>query len=72
MMLIGSRDSQVKTTPATGPANGSVMLNANGSFTYTPNANFNGTDSFTYEVCDTFNPAGCTPGNGNDYNQPGE
>jgi VCBS repeat-containing protein len=31
-----------------GPANGSVTLNADGSFTYTPNANFNGNDSFTY------------------------
>jgi hypothetical protein len=32
----------------TGPANGTLTLNANGSFTYTPNANFNGPDSFTY------------------------
>jgi VCBS repeat-containing protein len=33
-----------------GPANGTLVLNANGSFTYTPAANFNGTDSFTYQV----------------------
>ncbi|MBB5515896.1 VCBS repeat-containing protein [Rubricella aquisinus] len=36
----------------TGPANGSLSLNADGSYTYTPNADFNGTDSFTYEVVD--------------------
>ena len=42
----------VNTTPVTGPANGSLVLNADGTFTYTPNANFNGTDSFVYEVTD--------------------
>ncbi|WP_152047600.1 tandem-95 repeat protein [Aureimonas psammosilenae] len=36
----------------TGPANGSLTLNADGSFTYTPNANFNGADSFTYQAGD--------------------
>ena len=36
----------------TGPANGSLTLNADGSFTYTPNANFNGTDAFTYRAHD--------------------
>ncbi len=36
----------------TGPANGSLTLNANGSFTYTPDADFNGTDSFTYVAND--------------------
>ena len=35
-----------------GPANGTLTLNADGSFTYTPAANFNGTDSFTYKVTD--------------------
>jgi VCBS repeat-containing protein len=35
-----------------GPANGSLTLNADGTFTYTPNANFNGTDSFTYQAAD--------------------
>jgi VCBS repeat-containing protein len=35
-----------------GPANGTLTLNADGSFTYTPNANFNGTDSFVYSVSD--------------------
>ena len=35
-----------------GPANGTLTLNADGSFSYTPNANFNGTDTFTYSVSD--------------------
>ena len=42
----------VNTTPVSGPANGSLVLNADGTFTYTPNNNFNGTDSFVYEVSD--------------------
>ena len=37
----------------TGPAHGSLTLNADGSFTYTPFApNTNGTDSFTYQASD--------------------
>ena len=36
----------------TGPANGSVAVNADGTYTYTPNANFSGSDSFTYTVSD--------------------
>jgi hypothetical protein len=36
----------------TGPANGSLSLNADGSFAYTPNTNFNGVDSFTYRATD--------------------
>src|SRR5205807_991537 len=52
-----TNDSDVEGSPLTavlvsGPANGSLTLNANGSFTYTPNANFNGTDSFTYKAND--------------------
>ena len=35
-----------------GPANGTLALNADGSFTYTPTANFNGADSFTYKAND--------------------
>src|SRR5581483_1286939 len=31
-----------------GPAHGTLAMNANGSFTYTPNAGFSGTDTFTY------------------------
>jgi VCBS repeat-containing protein len=37
---------------ASGPAHGSLILNANGSFTYTPSPNYNGTDSFTYRASD--------------------
>ena len=44
----------VNTTPVSGPANGTLVLNADGTFTYTPDANFNGTDSFVYEVSDGF------------------
>ena len=36
----------------TGPANGTLTLNADGSFSYTPNADFNGADSFTYTAND--------------------
>jgi len=36
----------------TGPAHGTLTLNANGSFTYTPAANYNGSDSFTYKAND--------------------
>ncbi|CAA9379182.1 MAG: T1SS secreted agglutinin RTX [uncultured Pyrinomonadaceae bacterium] len=35
-----------------GPASGSLTLNANGSFAYTPSANFYGSDSFTYKAND--------------------
>ena len=35
-----------------GPAHGTVSLNADGSFTYTPAVNYNGGDSFTYSVSD--------------------
>ena len=37
---------------ATGPAHGTLTLNANGAFTYTPDANFNGTDTFIYRASD--------------------
>ena len=52
-----TNDSDVNGDPltavlGTGPANGSLTLNANGSYTYTPNANFSGTDSFTYRASD--------------------
>src|SRR5262249_22677152 len=35
-----------------GPAHGSLALNADGSFTYSPFADYNGTDSFTYKAND--------------------
>src|SRR5207237_756335 len=46
-------DSAVLTASlVSGPANGTLTLNADGRFTYTPNANFNGSDSFTYKAND--------------------
>jgi VCBS repeat-containing protein len=36
----------------TGPANGTLTLNADGSFEYVPNANFSGSDTFTYKASD--------------------
>jgi VCBS repeat-containing protein len=44
----------VTTQVVTGPAHGTLTLNADGS--YTPNANFNGTDSFTYKANDAAYP----------------
>jgi protocatechuate 3,4-dioxygenase beta subunit len=35
-----------------GPAHGTLTLNADGSFTYTPNSGFSGSDSFTYVASD--------------------
>jgi VCBS repeat-containing protein len=35
-----------------GPAHGTLTLNANGSFTYTPAANLQRPDSFTYRAND--------------------
>ena len=50
-------DSDVDGDPltavlVTGPAHGTLSLNANGAFTYTPAANFNGADAFTYRAND--------------------
>jgi Big-like domain-containing protein len=36
----------------TGPAHGTLSLNANGSFTYTSAASYSGPDSFTYRASD--------------------
>ncbi len=52
-----ANDSDPESNPLTsvinsGPAHGSVNLNANGSFTYTPVNGFVGTDSFTYHAND--------------------
>jgi large repetitive protein len=38
-----------------GPAQGSLTLNADGSFSYTPTANWSGSDSFTYRTFDGTN-----------------
>ena len=54
-----ANDSDVDTAAASlsavlvsGPAHGTLTLNANGSFLYTPTLNYNGSDSFTYKVND--------------------
>ncbi len=45
-------DLTVDTTPASGPSNGELTLNANGTFTYTPDAGFSGDDTFEYRLLD--------------------
>jgi len=37
---------------ATGPANGTAIVNPDGTFTYTPTTNFAGLDSFTVDITD--------------------
>jgi VCBS repeat-containing protein len=49
--LDGDGDA-LTATLVSGPASGSLALNADGSFTYTPDANFSGTDSFVYAASD--------------------
>ncbi|MES2098160.1 MAG: Ig-like domain-containing protein, partial [Pseudomonadota bacterium] len=44
--------SALSAVLVTGPAHGTLTLNANGSFSYTPSANYNGADSFTYKPND--------------------
>jgi gliding motility-associated-like protein len=46
----------VNTTPLSGPANGTIIINANGTYTYTPNANFNGNDQVIVQICDDGTP----------------
>jgi large repetitive protein len=60
-----ANDTDVDGDPLTvslvsGPANGSLTLNADGSFSYTPSADFNGSDSFTYSVTDGIETAEAT------------
>jgi VCBS repeat-containing protein len=52
-----ANDSDTESNPltavlVTGPAHGSLTLNADGSFSYTPDENFSGADSFTYKAND--------------------
>jgi VCBS repeat-containing protein len=42
----------LSAVPATGPAHGTLVLQANGGFTYAPAANYAGSDSFTYAASD--------------------
>src|SRR5438093_8486347 len=52
--------SSLTAVLVSGPAHGSLTLNANGSLSYTPDANFNGCDSFTYHANDDIGSAYCT------------
>jgi ELWxxDGT repeat protein/VCBS repeat-containing protein len=45
----------IRTTLATAPTNGSVVLNADGSFRYIPTAGSVGSDTFTYRATDGIN-----------------
>jgi VCBS repeat-containing protein len=52
-----NNDTDVEGDPltavlVTGPAHGTLAINADGSFTYTPNKDYNGPDSFTYKAND--------------------
>lgn len=42
----------ITATLVSGPANGSLSLNANGGFTYTADGGFSGTDTFRYRATD--------------------
>jgi VCBS repeat-containing protein len=42
----------LSATLVSGPAHGTLTLNADGAFTYAPAASYAGTDSFTYKVND--------------------
>ena len=46
----------VSITPISGPANGTLAINADGTFTYTPNSGFLGADQFVYEIFDNGTP----------------
>lgn len=54
-VIIGKQLASALTVSlVTGPASGTLTLNASGSYTYTPTANFSGSDSFTYKINDGF------------------
>ncbi len=46
----------ISISPASGPNNGTIVLNADGTFTYTPNPGFSGQDSFIYSIFDDGSP----------------
>ena len=65
-MLGNDADPDAATTLTavlvSGPAHGTLTLNADGSFTYTPDANYSGPDSFIYRANDGTLPSGDTSG----------
>jgi uncharacterized repeat protein (TIGR01451 family)/gliding motility-associated-like protein len=42
----------INTTPISGPAKGSIVIDLDGSYTYTPNLNFAGADVVAIQICD--------------------
>ncbi|MBW8311506.1 MAG: tandem-95 repeat protein [Rhizobium sp.] len=50
---------EVTVSIASGPANGTVVIEADGSITYTPSLHFSGTDTFSYRVCRVAEPSVC-------------
>jgi hypothetical protein len=52
---IDAEGDALTTALVTGPANGTLVLNADGSFSYVPNVGFSGADSFTYQASDGSN-----------------
>jgi VCBS repeat-containing protein len=51
-VLANDSDMDSAVSLVSGPAHGTVTLNADGAFSYTPAANYNGADSFTYKAND--------------------
>jgi VCBS repeat-containing protein len=56
-----SAQGSLKAVLVTGPAHGTLTLNADGSFNYTPAAGYAGPDSFTYKANDGLWTDGSTP-----------
>jgi hypothetical protein len=52
-------DINIQTTPFTGPAHGTVVINPDGTFVYTPVIDFSGEDSFTYQICNSIVSTTC-------------
>ncbi|WP_300666979.1 Ig-like domain-containing protein, partial [Fluviicola sp.] len=46
----------VNTTPVSGPAHGTVIVNPDGTYTYTPNGGYNGQDTIIVQICDDGTP----------------
>jgi len=49
-VLTNDTGGSLTATLVSGPANGTLTLNADGSFTYTPTNNFSGVDGFSYQA----------------------
>lgn len=49
----------INTTPISGPAHGSVVINPDGTYTYTPDPGYTGPDQYVYEICDDGTPSLC-------------